>query len=208
MVPALRAQEPEEYKLESGDVIEVRFYYTPELTDKMQIRPDGFISLGLIGQVPAAGKSVPELVRYLEEKYSKILKNPAISVQVIAFANRKVFIGGEVVRPGLIELVGEQTILGGILASGGLTRSAKRSHVLLVRRSSTGAPETLRVAMETKGRPTPQLASMQLRPFDVVLVTESGISRVNRAVDQYVFRFIPAQLTLGFTYLLNAGVIF
>jgi protein involved in polysaccharide export with SLBB domain len=198
----------EQYRLEAGDTIEIRFYYTPELNDRIQIRPDGHISLGLTGQVLAAGKTVPELVTHLEGRYSKTLKNPAISVQVVGFANRKIFVGGEVVRPGLIDLVGEQTVLGAILASGGLMKSAKRSHVLLIRRSSTGVPETLRLAMETSGKTTSQIASMQLRPFDVVLVTESGISRVNRAVDQYVFKFIPAQLSMGFTYLLNGGVIF
>ena len=197
------------YRLEAGDTVEIRFFYTPELNDKMQIRPDGKISLGLIGEVTAAGKTIEELTKQLEQRYTGQLKNPSIAVQVASFANRKVFVGGEVARPGLIALTGEQTVLGAILESGGLTKSAARGEVLLVRRSESGAPETFHLSMERgKGEISSQASSFLLRPYDVVLVAESRISRVNRAVDQYVFKFIPPQLTLGFTYLLNAGVIF
>jgi protein involved in polysaccharide export with SLBB domain len=203
------AAETQPYRLEAGDAVEVRFFYTPELNDKFQIRPDGKTSLGLIGEVTAAGKTIPELTKELEKRYVGQLKNPSISVQVLSFANRKVFVGGEVVRPGLISLLGEQTVLGAILESGGLTKTAVRSNVLVIRRSDSGAPETFRLSMERKGEMTSQASSFLLRPFDVVLVSETRIARMNRAVDQYVFKFIPPQLTFGFTYLLNnTGVIF
>ena len=203
---AQRVEEP--YRLETGDLIEVRFFYTPDLNDKIQIRPDGRITLGLIGEVMVAGRTVGELTSYLQKRYAEQLKDPAIAVQVLSFANRKVFVGGEVVRPGLIALTGEQTVLGAILEAGGVTRQARRGYVLLVRKSAAGAPETLRLTLERKGEPAAQAAATFLRPFDVVIVTESTIARMNRAVDQYVFKFIPQQLTFGFTYLLNGGVVF
>ena len=49
------------YRLQAGDMIEIRLFYNPELNEKVQIRPDGFISMGLIGQVQAANHTVPEL---------------------------------------------------------------------------------------------------------------------------------------------------
>lgn len=196
------------FVLEPGDTIELRFYYTPELNDRVQIRPDGNISMGLVGQVPAAGKSVSDLVTFLETKYAGILRKPSITIQVVNFASRRAFIGGEVAHPGVISLTGEQTALGAILEAGGLTKLAQSNNIMVVRRSASGAPETFHLALQRKHEPTVQAATFVLRPYDVVLVPESGIARANRAVDQYVFKFLPPQFTFGFTYLLNRLLVF
>ena len=196
------------YVLETGDTVEVRFYYTPELNDRVQIRPDGNISMGLIGQVPVAGKTVPGLISFLEKQYKGILRTPSISVQVVNFANRRAFVGGEVVHPGVINLTGEQTALGAIVEVGGLTKLAKSNNIMVVRRSASGAPETFHLALQRKHKPTAQAATFVLRPYDVVLVSESGVARANRAVDQYVFKFMPPQFAFGFTYLLNRLLVF
>jgi polysaccharide export outer membrane protein len=195
------------YRLQAGDTIEIRLFYNSELNEKVQIRPDGFISMGLIGQVLAANRTVPELTSELEKRYKPIVKNPSVLVQVLGFANRKAFVGGEVIRPGLINLIGEQTLLGAILEAGGATKAGNLNHVLLIRKSESGAPEVHRISLRTDKQYASQGASFLLRPYDVILVSEARISRINRAVDQYVFRMIPPQLTFGFTYLLNGGVI-
>lgn len=205
---AQSAAHEESYVLEAGDTIEVRFYYTPELNDRVQIRPDGKISMGLIGQVTAGGQTVPGFVAFLEKQYTGILRKPSISVQVVNFANRRAFVGGEVARPGVINLTGEQTALSAILEAGGLTKMAKSNNIMVVRRSATGAPETYHLALQRKNEPTVQAATFVLKPYDVVLVPESGVARANRAVDQYVFKFMPPQFAFGFTYLLNRMLIF
>jgi hypothetical protein len=79
--------------------------------------------------------------------------------------------------------------------------------VLLIRCSQSGVPETIRIVMRSK-RDTPQAATFPLRPYDVVLVQEFGVVHASRLVEQYVFRFIPPQVAIGFTYLLNRGVVF
>jgi polysaccharide biosynthesis/export protein PslD len=195
------------YHLQAGDSIEIRLFYNSELNEKVQIRPDGFISMGLIGQVLAANRTVPELTSELEKRYAPIVKNPSVLVQVIGFANRKAFVGGEVVRPGLINLIGEQTLLGAILEAGGATKAGNLNHVLLIRKSESGAPEVHRISLRADKQYASQGASFLLRPYDVILISEARISRINRAVDQYVFKMIPPQLTFGFTYLLNGGLI-
>ena len=196
------------YVFEAGDTVELRFYYTPELNDRVQIRPDGNISVGLIGQVPAAGQTVSGLVALMEKQFAGILRKPSISVQVVNFANRRAFVGGEVAHPGIISLTGEQTALGAILEAGGLTKMAQSNNIMVVRRSASGLPETFHLALQRKHEPAIQAATFVLRPFDVVLVSESGIARANRAVDQYVFKFLPQQFAFGFTYLLNRLLVF
>ena len=66
------------------------------------------------------------------------MKTPAVLVQVIGFANRKAFVGGEVTRPGLTTSIGEQTLLGAILEAGGPTKAGNLNHVLLIRKSESG----------------------------------------------------------------------
>lgn len=188
-------------------MIEIRLFYNAELNEKVQIRPDGYISMGLIGQVMAANRTVPELTSQLEKRYEPIVKNPSVLVQVIGYANRKIFVGGEVLRPGLINLVGEQTLLGAVLEAGGATKAGNLSHVLLIRKSEAGVPEVSRLSMRVDKQHASESAGLLLRPFDVILVSETRIARINRAVDQYVVKMIPPQFTLGFTYLLNGGVI-
>jgi polysaccharide export outer membrane protein len=136
-------------------------------------------------------------------------------VQVRNFVNRRVFVAGEVARPGVLALVGDQTALGAITEAGGLKSSAKRNEIVVIRRGANDAPEQIQVSMRgrphqgsTRGRTdAPQAAAFRLQPMDVVVVMESGIARADRAVDQYVRQLVPVLLTGGFTYLFNGGVL-
>ena len=99
------------YRLNPGDVIEIRFFFNPELNEHVQIRPDGSISMQLIDDIKAEGLSVAEIVEVLKTHYAALLTTPEISVQVREFANQKIYMTGEVVRPGVIPIRGRLTIL-------------------------------------------------------------------------------------------------
>lgn len=198
---------PADYRLEIGDAIDIRFFYNTELNESVQIRPDGMISMPLIGDVRATGHTPASLAQDLAARYRDVVKQTAITVQVRGFANRRVFIGGEVARPGVLPLVGVQTALGAITEAGGMTRGAKRGQILLIRRGADGKPGMQRLSMKSQRGQAPEAASLQLRPLDVVIVMESAISKTNRAVDQYIRQMTPGLLTFGFTYLFNADVV-
>jgi protein involved in polysaccharide export with SLBB domain len=83
-----------EYLFELGDVIEIKFFYNPELNERVTIRPDGKISLQLIDEVEAVGLTPSELDKNLTEKYSEVLNNPEVAVIVKEFTRQKVFVGG------------------------------------------------------------------------------------------------------------------
>jgi polysaccharide export outer membrane protein len=205
---AQEAQTPADYRLEIGDNIDIRFFYNQELNESVQIRPDGLVSMPLIGDIRAAGQTPASLAQELSTRYRDVVKQPAITVQVRGFANRRVFIGGEVTRPGVLPLVGVTTALGAITEAGGLTQRAKRGEILLIRRGAGGQPEMRRLSLKSKKKgQVPEAAVLQLRPLDVVVVMESAIAKTNRAVDQYVRQLTPGLLTFGFTYLFNADVV-
>jgi protein involved in polysaccharide export with SLBB domain len=206
--PPVVAPLPDEsgYRLSPGDALDIKFMLNPELNEQVQIRPDGYISMPLVGELNVAGATVAELVARLTRSFESVLKSPSVVVQVREFANRRVFVGGEVGRPGVLPLVGRQTALGAVMEAGGLTRASNRAELVVLRRGDEDVPRTIRLSMKSKNGAAPEAAAFQLQPLDVVLVNESGVSRTNRAVDQYVRQMVPVLLTAGFSYLFNGGI--
>jgi protein involved in polysaccharide export with SLBB domain len=187
------------YRLQPGDEIEVRFIEHSEYNEHGQIRPDGRISLPEVGELLAAGSTVEEFTAKVKTAYS-FLRNPDPTVQVRGFANRRIFVGGEVARPGMVALTGPKTVTEAIMESGGLRETAHRGSVVLIRRGSDGNPVTYAIQMYRSGK-GPDATSTMLQPYDVVVVTESTIAKLDRVVDQYIRRMVPGLLTAGFTYL-------
>jgi protein involved in polysaccharide export with SLBB domain len=199
------AQESDRYKLETGDTIAIKFFYDAEMNDTVQIRPDGYISMPMLGDLKAAGLPVDTMRQTLESRYQGILRDPAVTIQVSAYANRRIFVGGEVLHPGMLPLVGQQTALGAIVEAGGFRPTAKRGAVVLIRRGAEGLPTVTRLSMKSNRNNPADAVSFQLQPFDLLLVTESGIAKANRGVDQYIRQMVPGLLTGGFSYLSNAS---
>ena len=196
-----------EYLLSAGDVIELMFYYDPELNQKVQIRPDGRVSLPLVGDVELAHKSVPAAITDLEASYAKELTTPSISLQIVSYANQKVYVGGEVQRPGPFPMPGELTVLAAVMEAGGIKHTGKTTQVVLIR-NDPGAGIVMRyISLKNRNGTASDAAKTILRPFDVVLVPETKIARADRWVDQYIKQLNPASLNAGFTYLFGTGVI-
>ena len=196
--------EPLPYKLTYGDTIAIRFFYNPEFNETIQIRPDGRISLGLIGELPVTGLTIAELTAQLEARYKDVLRRPGLTIQVTNYASQKFFVGGEVQRPGMFLLAGRQTVLGAILEAGGMTKTAKSSEVYLIRRTEGASATTITISLNELPEQPSSAATFRIEPYDVVVVAESRVARANRFVDQYIRQMIPMLLSGGFTYLLNS----
>lgn len=192
---------PAKYELHPGDEVEVQLTYNPEFSERVQIRPDGFVSLPLLGEVHMAGETVEALSQRLQKAYAPHLVQPQLTIQVRSYADRKIFVGGEVGRPGMLPLVNTKTVLEAIIEAGGMKESAKKGMVTVIRRTPKGEPAQFLVALSAKSQSTPTAAAFQLEPLDVVVVAESGISKANRGIDQYIRRMMPILMTGGFTYL-------
>ena len=206
-IPPVTDQDDGAYRLVAGDAIDVKFMQNPELDESVTIRPDGRISMPLVGELLVAGTSIAELSTRLTTAYADILRSPSVTIQVRSFANRRVFVGGEVNKPGMLALGGRETALGAVMEAGGFKTSAKRNMVVVIRRGDEDTPRTIPLSMEPGANgQAPEAASFNLEPLDVVLVAESGVARAGRAMDQYVRQMMPIVLTGGFSWLFGSGV--
>lgn len=194
-----------DYKVGEGDNLEFKFFYNPELNFLAQVRPDGKISFDLIGDVLTAGRSLPEIRAEVENRFGPILNRPSVNIIVRTFAAQKIFVGGEVNRPASIPLVSPLTAYDALLEAGGTKRSGSLSRVILIRKGPNGNRilQTLNLKVKmVAGVPT-ILEPVILLPFDVLIVPETRIAKLDRTIDEYVRQLIPGNLTGGFSYLFN-----
>jgi protein involved in polysaccharide export with SLBB domain len=190
------------YKLSAGDVVEIRFFLNPELNEQMQIRPDGRVSLLLVGETELAGLTIAEATQKIEQLYANEVRAPRASIQVRQYAAQKVFVTGEVVRPGPFNLPSRMTLLEAISEAGGLKRTADEGLAVLIRKGPDGAPVGRLVKPMKKGQPTSD-AGIVLQPFDLVMIPESRIARIDRWVDQHIRQIIPVNASAGFAYIMQ-----
>lgn len=170
-----------EYKLRSGDTIELDFRLSPELNQTVLIDPDGSVSLQVIGRVQLAGLSVQQARELIIAKESQHLVNPEINIQVTNFQHFYVVVAGEVYSPQKIEMRDDMTALQAIILAGGVKISGRETQVLLYRRVNAEFAEVHKLNMRIKK--TSQLENdMKLEPGDLILVPRNKVESVARYV--------------------------
>ncbi len=179
-----------------GDEIDIRFRYWPEFDDVQVIRPDGKISLQLVQGVEAAGQTPESLQAQLVEMYTDKIRDPDIVVIVRNLVNHKIYVGGEVLNPGLFDMRGRMTALEAIMLAGGFdTSSAHIKNVVIVRHIDgqryAGAID-MKAALHD-----PESASFYLQQNDIVYVPRTAIDQANQFVDQYFNKMVPIQVLAG-----------
>jgi polysaccharide biosynthesis/export protein PslD len=180
------------YKMVPYDLITVKFTYHPEQDPKtpVTIRPDGNITLDGIGVVRAAGLTPEELGQEIAAKSSKRLRNPEVLVTLTQFAQRKIYVGGQVRAPGVINFQGELTPLQAILDRGGFSDDAQKDSVILIR--NTGGPEPIIGRINViQGLEDGIPEKITLLTNDILYVPMSGIARADLWVKQNLNDILP-----------------
>jgi len=176
------------YRIRQGDKLSVKFLYHPELTDTaLVVRPDGFISLQLIEDVKAEGLTVSQLKKHLEKAYEEILLTPVITVTLVEYVPPRVFIGGQINKPGRYDLRDAQTLIQVIFLAGGFTRDANRRMVLHARPNETGSRDwqfqstnVLKI-LSRNG----EEKDILLQDGDYIFIPDSKISQINKAIEGF-----------------------
>jgi polysaccharide export outer membrane protein len=127
-----------EFLLGPEDVLEIVVWRNQDLSRQVVVRPDGMISMPVIGDVQAAGLSADQLAERIAKRLREYKENPTVSVSVREVNSYNVFVLGEVTKPGKYQLKSYTTILQAISLAGGFTPYASRNKLQIVRHMSNG----------------------------------------------------------------------
>ncbi len=181
--------------LGAGDVLDIKFYRTPELNEIQTVRPDGCITLQLIGEVNVMGKTPQEVHDDLIIRYSAQLREPEISVTVLSLFSNRVYVSGAVNAPGIIVTSGRITVLEAIMESGGFNLRTANVKNILVIRSKDGERYGHRLNLKPalKGK-TDQ--PYYLEPYDIVYVPRTKSAVIDQWIDTHIDAMFP-QILVG-----------
>lgn len=137
---AARAQAPAPFRLGPGDVLSVSVWKQPALSLQMPVAPDGTLRYPLAGQIDVQGRTLAEVEAALAAKLGEQLREVLVTVSLVQVQSYRVYVLGEVLRPGELVLRTPVTVVQALAMANGFTPFAKRDKVLVVRRR--GATET------------------------------------------------------------------
>ena len=163
-----------EFVLGPEDVLEVVVWRNQDLSRVVIVRPDGMISMPVIGDVQAAGLTADRLAERIATRLKEFKENPTVSVSVKEINSYNVFVLGEVLKPGKYQLKSYTTILQAISIAGGFTPYASRNKLQIVRHftNGTGGWREVRLAMPyddlVKGQGDPEY--LMIKSGDTIIV--------------------------------------
>lgn len=187
------------YRLYPGDVLDVAAPSAPELGRTVTVQPDGRISLPLIHPVMAADRSIPQLEAELTQAYSSQLVRPQIDVDVKTATPLRVFVGGEVGKPGVYDMPGDINALQAVIMAGGFTNLAKTNGVVIVRRGAGGRAMMRTANLHAATFQADRSDAVPLRRFDIIYVPRTGIANAGLFVQQYIRDVVPIQFSYAVT---------
>ena len=135
----------EEYQLGPGDKLRIEVYKDEQLSQSVQVRPDGKITLPLIGDLNAASHTPIELRDVITASLKEYITNPTVTVIVVEALASQVYVMGEVTHPGTMQLHGPTTILQALAMAGGFKEFANTKDVKVLRpKGGSDSIETIR----------------------------------------------------------------
>jgi polysaccharide biosynthesis/export protein len=161
---------PNAYAIGLGDVLEISVWKNPDLSVTVPVRPDGRISVPLLGDVQAAGMTPLALKQTLTDGYKEYVTAPGVSVVVKEIHSRKIYVTGEVAHPGTYDLEPRGKLMQALALAGGLTPYAK-GRVVLLRDGRDGRQEKrMEVALKSIINGKRPEDNLLLQPGDTLVV--------------------------------------
>jgi polysaccharide export outer membrane protein len=155
-----------EYVIGVNDLLEIRVWKNPELSADVTVRPDGVITMPLLGDVRVEGRTPSELRGELKQRLAEFIHDvePVVTISVTGINSYSFTVGGNVERPGVFTSTKYVTVLEAILLAGGPNKFAKADRIQLHRRGADGKDRVIPVAyslLMSGKRPEMNLALMR-----------------------------------------------
>ena len=160
------AATPERYEIGADDTLDVIVWREEKVSGPVQVRPDGMITVPLLGDVAAAGHTPEQLAEDLRQGLARYIDNPNVVIRVTTMGSRRFFVIGNVRTPGMYEMRPNQTYLQALAVAGGFTEFAKRGSVRILRKMGGGTPLEPNYDAITRG----EVPDVRLEPNDTIIV--------------------------------------
>jgi len=128
------------YVVGPGDVLRIVVWKEPDLTQDVTVRVDGIITVPLLGDVQAVGREPVELAASLTKEFERFIENPRVTVAVTLATSARIYVVGQMVKPGEFPLSGRMTVIQALALAGGFKEFAKPEGIVIVRRDQTVIP--------------------------------------------------------------------
>ena len=166
-----------EYRIAPGDVLHVFVWKEGELTRDVQVRPDGNVTIPLVGDVFAVAKTLKGLAAELTQSFSKYVNAPLVTVTLGTSSTLRFYVVGEVNKPGDFPLLGRITVMQALALAGGFREFAKTDEVKILRQELSvtgGVPKTREIVLPINYKAIAQGQNLHqnfaLKPGDVIVV--------------------------------------
>jgi polysaccharide export outer membrane protein len=167
-----------EYKVGEGDILFSAVWENDDLNQEAVVRPDGKISLPLIGDVQAGGRAIAEITADVTARLKEYLKYPQVSISIRKLGGSKVIVLGQVNRPGVYAVSGSRTLLEAIALAGGFTSDAVVNSIVLIR-GGLQHPKATRLNLKTLMKGVKFDGNIALQSEDIIFVPKTFISDLN-----------------------------
>ena len=184
-----RAEQAHDYVMCPGDHLQVVVYGHSDLssgngnTTPYIVRPDGKVTFPLIGEVDVTGKTVAEFTQALTNSFAEYLVEPQISVNIVKMGTTRVYVLGEVRRPGMYELEKSHSVLDALSKAEGFTEKSAKKKIYLVRR---GASEPILVNINNYFKKADQKQNYILQEGDCLYLTSNNKIDFSRDIMPFI----------------------
>ena len=169
-VSSVRADEPEPYRIQPGDVLVVSVWKEEALMSEVLVRPDGGMSFPLVGDVRASGRTVDELRTLVNDRLSKFIPDPSVTIAVKAIGGNRVYVLGKVNRPGEFTFSQPIDVMQALSLAGGATSFAALDDIQILRREGGGKQTARRFRYSEVERGKQLDQNILLKSGDTVVV--------------------------------------
>jgi polysaccharide export outer membrane protein len=160
----------EDYTIGAGDVLEITVWKNEELSKKLPVRPDGRISLPLVGEIMVEGQKVKDLSKQLQDMYARYVTSPVIYLSVQQVNSMNVYVIGRVNTPGVKPLIAKTNVLQGLSMASGLTPFAEGNHIKIFRTEEDGTTTIIDFDYDDVSRGRNLQQNISLKRGDVIVV--------------------------------------
>lgn len=160
-----------DYLIGPEDVLEITVWRNTDLSKAVAVRPDGRISLPLVGDVAAAGRTVAQLAEAIAERLKEFKENPQVAIVVKEVNSYAIYVLGEVSKPGKYPLKSKTTLLQAITLASGFTVAAARNKIVVFRFGDQGGKDIkIKASYDDIIMRDDSPQNVQLKPGDTIVV--------------------------------------